>query len=91
MEMEKAISGEWRIVTLHKQCAFHLLKKHGVHAGQLPLLFALKQHGPCRQNALAHTLMISPATIAVSLQRMERSGLLKRIPDPSDLRSNALS
>lgn len=33
---------------------------------------------------------ISPATIAVSLKPWEKSGFVKRVPDPGDLRSNRI-
>ena len=31
-----------------------------------------------------------PASIAVSLKRMEKAGLIMRVPDPDDLRSNRI-
>ncbi|MEM1483691.1 MarR family transcriptional regulator [Oscillospiraceae bacterium PP1C4] len=85
-----AIRLDWELFTLHKQCIAKLLTDLNIHFGQPPLLFTLKNMGACKQSDLAKALRVSPATIAVSLKRMEKSGFIKRISNPNDLRSNRI-
>lgn len=87
-DLRRAVHLQWDLISLHKQCANRLLYAHNIHIGQQSLLFMLKHMGACNQKELAHALHISPATIAISLKRLERSGLVRRVPDQQDLRSN---
>lgn len=88
-DISEAIRLSWEVHSLHKQCMSRLLCDQNIHFGQPPLLFTLqKQGGTCNQNDLAKELKVSPAAIAVSLKRMEKAGLVHRIQDPTDLRSN---
>ena len=89
LDISEAIRLSWEVHSLHKQCMSRLLCNQNIHFGQPPLLFTLqKQGGTCNQNDLAKELKVSPAAIAVSLKRMEKAGLVHRIQDPNDLRSN---
>lgn len=70
-EIDQVIHIDWELVSLHKQCMNRLMSDRGVYPGQPPLLFTLGRMGACNQADLAKALHISPATIAVSLKRME--------------------
>ena len=70
---------DWEIHALQKQCLNKLLSDRGIHFGQPPLLFTLRQLGRCSQKDLAKSLCVSPASIAVSLKRMEKAGLIMRV------------
>jgi DNA-binding MarR family transcriptional regulator len=50
------------------------------------MLFALFHKDGQSQRELSQKLRIKPATITVMLNRMEKSGLLERRPDPEDQR-----
>src|ERR1700730_12749653 len=63
------------------------LRPLGVSSGQLPVFFALAGGGALRQTALAQAAAIEQPTMAATLSRMERDGLIQRRPDPSDRRS----
>lgn len=63
------------------------LKPLGLSAGQLPVLFALAGGGPLTQKALATFASIEQPTMAATLARMERDGLIERKADPADGRS----
>ncbi|APX65709.1 MarR family transcriptional regulator [Sphingomonas sp. gentR] len=63
------------------------LKPIGVASGQLPVFFALEAGGPMTQATLARAAAVEQATMAATLSRMERDGLLRRKPDPADRRS----
>nr|MDD6335335.1 MarR family transcriptional regulator [bacterium] len=57
-----------------------------VSLGQPDILLFLSEHDGAMQNDLAQALSLRPASVAVTLKRMERCGLLHREPDRLDLR-----
>jgi MarR family transcriptional regulator for hemolysin len=63
------------------------LRPLGVSSGQLPVFFALADGGAMTQTTLAQTAAIEQPTMAATLSRMERDGLIRRRPDPNDGRS----
>ncbi len=73
----------WRHVTIHRA-----LRDSDVYFGQPPILDVLAERGVCTQNELAKTLNVSPASVAVSLRRMQKSGLIEKEADAEDLRRN---
>lgn len=62
----------------------------GLYDGQMPLLETLEQDGCLTQKALADRLHVSPASVAVSIKRMQRSGVVDKIPSEDDLRYNRI-
>ncbi|MBD8908101.1 MarR family winged helix-turn-helix transcriptional regulator [Methylorubrum zatmanii] len=67
------------------------LKSAGISSGQLPVFFALGQGEALTQKALTHAAAIEQPTMAATLSRMERDGLICRRPDPADGRSALIS
>ena len=67
------------------------LKEIGVSSGQLPVFFALADGKSLTQKHLARTAEIEQPTMAATLSRMERDGLIERRPDPADGRSSLVS
>jgi DNA-binding MarR family transcriptional regulator len=67
------------------------LKGIGVSSGQLPVFFALGRGGALSQKSLAEVAAIEQPTMAATLSRMERDGLVQRKPDPQDKRSALIS
>lgn len=63
------------------------LKAIGVSSGQLPVFFALGDGQTMTQKALTEAAAIEQPTMAATLARMERDGLIARKRDPSDGRS----
>ncbi|WP_404405511.1 MarR family winged helix-turn-helix transcriptional regulator [Pelagibacterium halotolerans] len=63
------------------------LKSIGVSSGYMPVFFALGDGSALTQKALAEIAAIEQPTMAATLKRMERDGLLERRPDPADRRS----
>ena len=63
------------------------LKAIGVSSGQLPVFFALGGGEAMTQKALTEAAAIEQPTMAATLVRMERDGLIVRKVDPSDRRS----
>lgn len=62
-----------------------------LYHGQFPILNTVSRHDGCTQKELADMLMVSPASIAVSTKRLEKSGLLTRRTDECNARCNRLS
>ena len=56
------------------------LQPLGLHTGQGAIIMALGARGPRSQKDLAGQRRVSAATISVMLRRMERDGLVVRVP-----------
>lgn len=76
-----------RITRLHIARARQLFRAVGLHPGQELLLMHLWDNGPQRQADLAATFDTDSAAMTRSVQRLERAGFVRRIPDPSDGRA----
>lgn len=63
------------------------LKEAGLSSGQLPLFFALGDGRALSQKALVEIVSIEQSTMAATLSRMERDGLIERTANPDDGRS----
>ena len=64
---------------------------HGVVPGQFAQLLALYEQEPLTQRELCDRVQIEQSTMAYTLQRMERDGLIERTPDPADGRRSFIS
>lgn len=53
----------------------------GIHPGQVPLCAYLYRNNGCRQKEIADALRIKPSTVSVSIDRMEKNGLVIKKPD----------
>ena len=58
----------------------------GLQRGRFPMLQVLLHNEGCTQIEVAEQLRISPASVAVTLRRMERDGLVQRREDTQDQR-----
>lgn len=73
---------------------YHITKsaqKAGLYYGQPMILEYIKENSLCTQKDLAHSLHISPASVATSIKRLEKNGFVKRSTDKEDVRKNRLS
>lgn len=66
-------------------------QKAGLYYGQPMILEYIHDHTLCTQKELADSLHISPASVATSIKRLEKSGYVLRTTDKSDVRKNRLS
>lgn len=76
---------------LFTRLADRRLNPLGLAAGQIPVFTALTAEGEASQKALAQAAAIEQPTMAATLSRMERDGLVERRPDPNDGRSALIS
>ena len=67
------------------------LKPLGFGVGHLPVLVALRDGHASTQRDLARFARIEQPPMAQMLARMERDGLIGRVPDPADGRSRRIS
>lgn len=67
------------------------LKPLGLSSAHLPVFFALADGGALPQRELAEAAAVEQPTMAATLARMERDGLIERRPHPDDRRSSLVS
>jgi len=63
------------------------LKPLGMSCGQMPVFFALSARPALSQKQLAEAAATEQPTMAATLKRMQRDGLLVKRPNPQDGRS----
>ncbi len=67
------------------------LKPLGLSSAHMPVMFALGDGRELPQKVLAEAAAIEQPTMAATLSRMERDGLVVRRPDPRDRRAMLFS
>lgn len=75
-----------KLIRLHFLRSHSYLDKIGIYPGQAPLLFTLKKKNGQSQKELSKKLSVTPATITVMVQRMEKNGYIRREVDENDKR-----
>lgn len=76
---------------LHRICIQKQASKNGLYFGQPPILEYVAHHDQCTQREVADFMKVSPASIATSVKRMQKAGLIEKVADNSDLRYNRLN
>jgi MarR family transcriptional regulator, transcriptional regulator for hemolysin len=92
-------SGSARILgltvnTLGRNIVWNLAQRtaeHGVLPGAYPVIAWLMHVGQATQTELARLIGIEQPTMAVTLRRMERDGIVRRAPDPDHGRKSQVS
>jgi DNA-binding MarR family transcriptional regulator len=74
------------LARLFARALYRRIGPHGVTRGQFPVLLVLWEQEGWTQTWLAERLAVEQPTMANTLKRMERDGLIERIPDPQDRR-----
>lgn len=72
---------------LLEQALAEAIKPLGLTPGQFPTLLALWDQDARTQAELVREVDVEQATLALTLKRMERDGLIRREPNPKDSRS----
>lgn len=63
------------------------LEPSGIAPAYMPVMFALADGGALTQKELALRAAVEQPTMAATLNRMQRDGMIARRPDPGDKRS----
>lgn len=79
------------LARLLEQALRREIEPYGVVPGQFAQLLALYEREPMTQRELCERVQIEQSTMAYTLQRMERDGLIRRSPDPADGRRVQIS
>ncbi|XOK63039.1 MarR family winged helix-turn-helix transcriptional regulator [Paenibacillus elgii] len=74
------------VLKLHRHSVDLMIQKYDVFPGQPPLLMRLSERDGQSQKELADSMLIKPPTLTVMINRMEKTGLVERKPDPDDQR-----
>ena len=67
------------------------LEMHGMAVGYMPVFFTLSERQVLTQKQIVEIVGVEQPTMAATLSRMERDGLVARTPDPADGRSALIS
>jgi|GEM_PF-178660 len=76
---------------LHRIYIHRAATENGMFFGQLPILEYVIDHDQCTQTEIAETLQVSAPSIATSIKRMQKAGLLLKIRSENDGRNNRIS
>ncbi len=65
---------------------FQQFAEMGIHSSQIPIIMILNRTDGCSQKEMAEKLEIKPPTVNVSIQRLEKAGIVCRRRDEYDQR-----
>ena len=91
MELRKLVHELISISVIHRCRITKSAHKVGLYFGQPMILEYVIEHDSCTQKEIAKAMHISPASAAVTLKRIEKSGLIVRVTDKNDSRKNHIS
>lgn len=80
-----------RLIALHRYLIGKASLQNGLYLGQMPILEYIGQHENCTQREVADFVRVSAPSIATSVKRLQKAGLIEKRSDLNDLRSNRLS
>ena len=86
MTYEEADAQLHAFLTVHRNAARRFFQSRGLFNGHPAVLFHIGSTPGITQGQLAERLQVAPATVAVSLRRMEAAGLIRRTADEEDRR-----
>lgn len=69
---------------LHKETMRRFFQSKGMFNGHPHLLFFIRNNKGITQRELAQMMNIAPATVAISVRRLETAGLVSRVRDERD-------
>ncbi|MCM2291646.1 MarR family transcriptional regulator [Allorhizobium sp. BGMRC 0089] len=93
MDFDRKASPAYLIAQLAKEFSRCLLDRSadlGFSPGQFPVLVELWQENGLTQKQLLERIDVEQATMANTLKRMQRDGLIERQPHPGDRRAQCI-
>lgn len=69
---------------------FKCFQELGIHPGQLPVMGAIYHNEGLSLRELAEQIHIKPPTVTVTIQRLEKCGMVYKKPDEKDQRINRI-
>ncbi len=90
--MEKENGLIFKELLSRHRCAHHkIVERLGLYYGQPFMLMTLSKNGEMSQKELSEMMHNTPASVAVSVKRMEKAGMLTKTVDENDLRVNKIT
>ncbi len=83
----------WKLRDVHHQhmlTIVGILDKYSLHCGQPRILHTVADMDGASQREIADKLQISPASLAMSIKRMCKAGLLEKVASETDQRTNQI-
>lgn len=80
-----------RINLINRILVYRTVKEEDLYFGQFPLLRYVGEHPGTTQREIAKNLYITPPSVTNSVKRMEKSGLVIKEEDPTNLRRSRIS
>jgi DNA-binding MarR family transcriptional regulator len=80
-----------KLTQLHRSRLYRVAMSRGLYIGQPGLLLTLKQQGICSQTELAEALNVTTPSIAVSVKRLEKVGMITKKINEKDNRYNQIA
>ena len=91
MEYREIMRLFFKFMHMHRQKAQSYVDEMELYHGQLPILEAVKRNNGCTQTELAEALHISAPSVANSIKRLEKNGLIIKGTDENDNRRSIIS
>lgn len=66
--------------------ANHYFEKYDMKPGQFGILFVLDKRGSCSQRELAKSIGVTPPSMTVAIQKLEKRGYIRKQQDENDQR-----
>ena len=89
-QIQEAVDTMHELTLLHRLAMRQAAMHQEVHFGQIPILDYIFTHDGCTQRDVADQMGISPPSVATSIKRMQRAGLVEKRGDERDLRVTRL-
>ncbi|WP_206460609.1 MarR family winged helix-turn-helix transcriptional regulator [Anaerovorax sp. IOR16] len=84
----RALELDWKMHGLRMKWGYKMMKSEGLHPKQPCILTTIQRLGSCSQRELAKKMHCSPASIGVSIKRLEKAGFVKKEANELDSRSS---
>lgn len=92
VSVPSSVEGNFKKLTqLHRSKLYRVCLNRGLFVGQPGLLLIIRELGSCSQTELATALDVTTPSIAVSVKRLERGGLVTKQINEKDNRYNKIS
>ncbi|MBR3840737.1 MAG: winged helix-turn-helix transcriptional regulator [Erysipelotrichales bacterium] len=91
MEYKEIMHLFFKFMHMHRQKVQAYIDEMELYHGQLPILEAVRKNNGCTQTEIAETLHVSAPSIANSIKRLEKNGLIIKEVDPDDNRRSVIS
>lgn len=89
--MDDSLQGKFmKLVHLYYKNSFEIFKETSIHPKQVPMMMILDKKEGVSQKEISLELNISAPTVAVSMKRLEKSGLIERRTDEKDQRMSRI-